>query len=285
MEPDLWENITEKFIFPDVPVNSIILPARKKIPDILPTRLAPSIFATKVVPLLSTTKVVPLLSATKVPSSWRSSIIGTTEILFKRHLLEISSWIDRQPIPYTFEDIPYNFKLLLRGSDNGFSSKHFHTFCDDIPNTVIVMKIDGTGEIIGGYNPLIWPSDSSFKWLNTDDSFIFTLRNQNLSTSIISRVDNGNMAIGSSSSHGPYFGNNFYKITAPKSKKWFYRYDHECYSFPIRTNHESFTVVDYEVFQVLKKHSDEEEIETETTEFLGVFRDNSNLQGFVEEFF
>ncbi|RIB10777.1 hypothetical protein C2G38_2145910 [Gigaspora rosea] len=312
LEPDLWENITERFIFPDVPVNSIILPARKKIPDSLPSRLVPTIVVTKTVrkkipdslpsPTIVATKAVPsailpvrekipdslpspTIVATKaLPSAWRSSIIGTTEILFKRHLLEISSWIDRQPDPYTFENIPYNFKLLLRGSDNGFSSKHFHTLCDNIPNTVIVMKIDGTGEIIGGYNPLIWPSDSSFKWLNTEDSFIFTLRNQNLSTSIISRVDNCNMAIGSSSSHGPYFGNNFYKITAPKSKKWFYRYDHESYSFPIRKNHESFTIVDYEVFQVLKKHSDETEIETDINSNVLRFLE-INQMGYVEEFF
>ncbi|CAG8686971.1 4004_t:CDS:1, partial [Dentiscutata heterogama] len=216
----------------------------------------PSNFNIETIGTTETIKTAEIIEATPVHKNYSVFSIGSSSnILYKKHVLEISSWIDRQPQPYTFGDNPYELNLLLRGSVVGFSSKHFHTFCDNIPGTVIVMKILGTGEIIGGYNPLVWPSDDSFKWLSTEDSFIFTLRNQKLSTSIISRVNNVNMAIGCSSSHGPYFGNNFYKITAKKSKKWFYN-DNGNYSIPIRANHESFTVVDYEVFQVLNKYNE-----------------------------
>jgi hypothetical protein len=68
----------------------------------------------------------------------------------------ISRWVDKIDIKsYTRElYLPYKFKLLLRGSQDGFSPKMFHELCD-IPHTITFIKVIGTEEIIGGYNPLI----------------------------------------------------------------------------------------------------------------------------------
>ncbi|RHZ77540.1 hypothetical protein Glove_176g19 [Diversispora epigaea] len=49
-------------------------------------------------------------------------------------------------------------------------------------------KVEGTDEIVGGYNPLAWDnSNISLKWMATNDSFIFSLKNGNIKNSILSR--------------------------------------------------------------------------------------------------
>src|SRR5207247_1215278 len=62
------------------------------------------------------------------------------------------------------------FKLLLRGSTNGFKSKTFHKLCDKKNRIVIVIKIKENKQIIGGYNSIGWNSngnDDSNKKKNT----------------------------------------------------------------------------------------------------------------------
>jgi hypothetical protein len=91
----------------------------------------------------------------------------------------ISIWLDKIDInskfAYTRElYLPYKFKLLLRGSKDGFTPERFHKLCDNIPYTVIFIKLKETGEIIGGYNPLGWKS-SGFH-IKARDSFIFSFK-------------------------------------------------------------------------------------------------------------
>ncbi|GES93658.1 hypothetical protein GLOIN_2v1773702 [Rhizophagus clarus] len=93
----------------------------------------------------------------------------------------ISKWIDKKVIiDNKFSQIrelylPYKLELLIRGSRDGFTPKKFHTLCDNKPNTVTFIKVKGTEEIIGGYNPLIW--ESSNTWGETKNSFIFSFKN------------------------------------------------------------------------------------------------------------
>ena len=49
--------------------------------------------------------------------------------------------------------LPYKFQLLLRGSRDGFTPKTFHDLCDNKPVTNTFIKVKGTEEILGGYNP------------------------------------------------------------------------------------------------------------------------------------
>jgi hypothetical protein len=73
----------------------------------------------------------------------------------------ISRWIDKIDIKSKFAYarelyLPFKFKLLLRGSRDGFTPNRFHTLCNNIPHTVIFIKVKETEEILGGYNPSIW---------------------------------------------------------------------------------------------------------------------------------
>jgi hypothetical protein len=122
----------------------------------------------------------------------------------------ISRWIDKVDIKskfsYTREFyLPYKFELLLRGSRDGFSPKKFHELCDNKLCTVTFIKIKGTGEIIGGYNPLKWKSGDG-DCGKTKDSFIFSFKNKdNFKDPILSHVRDYNHALYYNSSFGPTF--------------------------------------------------------------------------------
>ncbi|GET02763.1 hypothetical protein GLOIN_2v1639809 [Rhizophagus clarus] len=79
-----------------------------------------------------------------------STVITSTEAA------KIATWLSNSTKPLRFPDIPYEFKLLLRGSQDGFNSEIFHSKCLDKFNTLVVIRIAGTRKIIGGYNPLAW---------------------------------------------------------------------------------------------------------------------------------
>src|SRR6185369_7396705 len=114
-------------------------------------------------------------------------------IITSEHAAEISSWIDRKSSTYSLTNTPYEFQLILRGSINGFNPQTFWDICNGQASTVVIMKVKGTEEILGGYNPLIWDAntvDAGYggKWEKTNDSFIFSLKNGNIQNSILSRV-------------------------------------------------------------------------------------------------
>src|SRR5438128_1346910 len=73
-----------------------------------------------------------------------SSIIGA------RHASSIYSTIIKSI------DKPFKLKLLFRASEHGFLAGVFHTRCDYATKTILVVKITGNKDIIGGYNPLSW---------------------------------------------------------------------------------------------------------------------------------
>ncbi|RIA99034.1 hypothetical protein C1645_812023 [Glomus cerebriforme] len=178
--------------------------------------------------------------------------------------LSIVSAISRQIDKLDFNDnskfahirglyLPYKFKLLLRGSRDGFTPKKFHTLCDNIPNTVTFMKIKGVEEIIGGYNPIIW--EPSFqKYGKTKDSFIFSFKNKNVKDAIISNVEITDYALFYKPIFGPYFGNDIIIWASSEStdyntifcKKWFYEK-------MIRDTKDTFSIEDYEVFQLIRR--------------------------------
>jgi len=62
----------------------------------------------------------------------------------------VSAWIDNMNLESKFAHIkelylPYEFKLLLRGSrDSGFTPDRFHAICDNIPRTVAFIKLKET---------------------------------------------------------------------------------------------------------------------------------------------
>eukprot|EP01125_Pyxidicula_operculata_P001768 TRINITY_DN11600_c0_g1_i1.p1 TRINITY_DN11600_c0_g1~~TRINITY_DN11600_c0_g1_i1.p1 ORF type:complete len:391 (-),score=52.83 TRINITY_DN11600_c0_g1_i1:107-1279(-) len=67
------------------------------------------------------------------------------------------------------------FKLLYRGSRDGFRSIDFHSRCDNQKETLTLIKTS-EGNMFGGYTPIEW--NSSGEDICDGDTFIFTLKNQ-----------------------------------------------------------------------------------------------------------
>ncbi|RHZ60981.1 hypothetical protein Glove_350g75 [Diversispora epigaea] len=158
LEPKLFLDINSKLMAPTRQISSTVLPPRKILTKTLPTRNI----------------LIPLFS----------------NIITNEHALEISSWIDKKEkaIPY-IENNPYEFELLIRGSRDGFDVKTFYNICHKVSNTVIVLKVEGTEEILGGYNPIGWDKNRN-QWRKTQDSFAFSLKTSNMKNSILSRGKN-----------------------------------------------------------------------------------------------
>jgi hypothetical protein len=176
----------------------------------------------------------------------------------------ISRWIDndtKSKFAYARElYLPYEFKLLLRGSKDGFTPKKFHELCDDIPHTVTFIKVKETEEIIGGYNPLKWKSHSDGKYGETKDSFIFSFKSKNnFKDPILSHVKYTGCALFYGNEYGPTFGNDDIDICVQNgddSKEydhcWCYHVDYEK---KIRDTDDEFSIEDYEVYQITKKNN------------------------------
>ncbi|RHZ82245.1 hypothetical protein Glove_110g128 [Diversispora epigaea] len=228
LDKQLWEDIKKHIALPDRPIKSVILPPR-------------------------TTLITELPSRTKEPFS---------TIISEEHVAEISAWIDRKTINYPTTNNPYDFQLILHGTRDGFAPQTFWNICHGHSNTVVVAKVKGTDEIIGGYNPLAWDSTTDGEWAQTNDSFIFSLKNGNIQNSILSRVKDPQFAIRNVSKKGyqhqvgPKFG---WKFQLSSYVSNFTLDNNSCccdcisYEKPIRTLSKNFSIVNYEVFKVVKK--------------------------------
>ncbi|RIB22677.1 hypothetical protein C2G38_2173374 [Gigaspora rosea] len=143
LDKNLWDDIIKRFLSPDRPVLSVILPPHVVLKQILPPR-------------------------TNEPFS---------KIINEAHAAEITSWIDKKADAYSAINNPYEFKLFLRGTRDGFIPASFWNLCDKQTNLVVVVKIKGNDEILGGYNPIGWDKPIGRKHMNCEESFIFSLRN------------------------------------------------------------------------------------------------------------
>ncbi|RHZ65281.1 hypothetical protein Glove_318g26 [Diversispora epigaea] len=204
LDKQLWEDIIQHLLSPKRLLKPIILPAR-------------SLLVTE-------------------PKEHFSTIIS------EDHAAEISTWIDRKIINYLTTNNPYKFELILRGTRDGFTPQKFWDNGHGHAGTVVVMKVKGNDEILGGYNPLAWSKNGN---------------------SILSRVKNPQWAIinrckGSQKYYGPQFGIDF-QMHSPSSD---FILDNQCYcrnfgafyEKSIRTSLSGcFSITNYEVFKVIKK--------------------------------
>jgi hypothetical protein len=168
-------------------------------------------------------------------------------------LKTISRQTDKMDIRNNFVHLKesYKFILLLRGSRDGFTPKKFHELCDDRPNTVTFIKIRGTEEIIGGYNPIVWKSTGT--WGKTSDSFIFSFKNNDVRDSIITNIQNIDNAVVYSPRFGPQFGRDIFIYSSTESVDYNTTgYKKHFYEKKIRDAEEKFFIEDYEVFQIIR---------------------------------
>ncbi|RHZ60980.1 hypothetical protein Glove_350g74 [Diversispora epigaea] len=231
LESKLFLDINTKLMAPNRQISSTILPPRKLLTKTLPTR-----------------NILISLSS---------------NIITDERALEISSWIDKKATPY-IENNPYEFKLLVRGSRDGFDVITIYNICDKISNTVIVLKVEGTEEIFGGYNPVDWDINCN-QYKMTQDSFAFSLKTSNMENSILSRVVNNfdfaihnfprDLSLG--------FGHTLKLVDNLKFKKKCQCGNDLGYKKPIRSegylNHflfpHLFSVEEYEVYKISPKNN------------------------------
>ncbi|RIA79290.1 hypothetical protein C1645_841050 [Glomus cerebriforme] len=168
-----------------------------------------------------------------------------SELIKFNHIPIFVSWIDKKDTSfYNQKRIPYKFKLLYRSNRDGFNNSTFHKLCNNKGATVWVAKILNSSQFIGGYNPLDW-SGSGPK--HTTDSFLFNFLNENDKEVSYINIERGaDYAVYCHKNHGPKMGD----LNCPDSKFW--SYDGGLRYYPNLSIPKTFTVENYEVFQVIK---------------------------------
>ncbi|RHZ75088.1 hypothetical protein Glove_217g17 [Diversispora epigaea] len=226
LDKQIWNDLKQHFILPDQPISSVILP--------------------------------PRLSSPPQNTQEEQVFEPFPTIINQEHTTMFAYWLD-QETNYPSGDNPYEFQLLLRGIEDGFSPRTFWNICDGHENTIVIAKVNGTNEIIGGYNPLAWDK-SKRGWMKTSKSFIFSFPDGNIQNSILSRVKNKSHALSYPSEkdkYGPIFGNNeftmgsdVYNFAQDKQNRCdsAYRYEKS-----IRATNDRFSIIDYEVFKIVRK--------------------------------
>ena len=146
-------------------------------------------------------------------------------------------------------------KKLYQAKIDGDCAINFHSKCDNIPNTLVLIKSAGNRRF-GGFTTQTW--DSSGKWKDDKNAFLFSLDKQR----IYSYKNNGK-AIYCSKDYGPTFGcgNNIYLGNNPIQQKQLYTYESysgSSYNFNGDNNALSESgngsciyAAEYEVFQVI----------------------------------
>ncbi|RHZ75056.1 hypothetical protein Glove_217g284 [Diversispora epigaea] len=228
LDKQLWNDLKQHFLLPGLLIKSIVLPPRLILTQELPTRINEP-FST---------------------------------IINKEHAAVFSSWIDNRLTCYFPRDNPYEFQLILRGSNDGFSPRKFWDICHGHANTIVVTKVKGTNEIIGGFNPLAWDKNE-IGIMNTNKSFIFSFKDGNSQDSILSIVKNGKPALVypcRKGEYGPYFGYDEFVMCSDasnfaqdKKNRCYSSTSNNYYEKSIRTTNCEFSIIDYEVFKVVSK--------------------------------
>ncbi|EXX54641.1 uncharacterized protein OCT59_001222 [Rhizophagus irregularis] len=180
-----------------------------------------------------------------------------SRIITIQHAELISKWIDRLEITDKIKN-SYEFKLILRGSRDGFSPSKFHETCDNRSHTILIIKVKDSNEILGGYNPIMWTSDIT--WGATKDSFIFSFKNKNdIENYILSRVKVEKCAIINGYNCGPSFAAgliigimNGDDIHNNNIHNRGYCRKNIIYEKPIRETVDDFALEECEIFQITK---------------------------------
>ncbi len=148
-------------------------------------------------------------------------------------------------------------KKLYQATIDGDGAINFHSKCDNIPNTLVLIKSAGNRRF-GGFISQTWESHSSGAYKDDKNAFLFSLDKQK----IYSYKNNGN-AIYNRKDYGPtfgtthdiYIGNNAiqekksYTYESSSSCSFNYNGDNNALSEDGRASH--IFIAEYEVFQVI----------------------------------
>lgn len=132
-------------------------------------------------------------------------------------------------------DPTQEWTLLYRGSEHGFEAANFHSKCDNIPNTLTIIK-SSKGHVFGGFTQATWETKSATSETKTKSrqerarernqpcqfkldrtAFIFSLKNDKDKSARIN-VTQADHAILCDDSCGPCFGQYDIKIMNESNK-------------------------------------------------------------------
>jgi hypothetical protein len=207
-----------------------------------------------------------------------------SRIITLQHSELISKWIDKLEITDKIKNL-YEFKLIFRGSRDGFSSRKFHEICDNQSHTITIIKVKDSNEVLGGYNPIVWKSD--FSRGNTNDSFIFSFKNkENIEDHVLSRAIDEFDAVTNHPEYGPsfssdlvFYGNNYDGgYCSPQCYDRPIRKTKNFYDRPIIREPKRFSLEEYEDNISL------EEYEEDSVEEYEEYKEKISLEEYEEDF-
>jgi hypothetical protein len=166
-------------------------------------------------------------------------------------------------LPLNFPTLPGDtFRLLYRGSRDGFCANDFHRFCDGHSDTLCVILSDN-GSIFGGYTSVAWKSVREMQIVDRNqavESFLFTIQNPHgLSPRIFAlKEEHKECAVLRVSTFGPCFGNDLFINYACdlSGANWsevgsYYTSDSDVTN--VLTGDRMFAVREIEVFETVKE--------------------------------
>jgi len=150
-----------------------------------------------------------------------------------------------------------DLKKLYQASIDGDGANNFHSKCDNIPNTLVLIKSTGNRRF-GGFTSQTWSSSSGGEWKDDPFTFLFSLDKQK----IYSYKSNG-YAIWNHKNWGPVFGNacdivlkdkciqEKNLLTYESSSGCSYNYNGDNYALSEDGKYNNIYAAEYEVFQVI----------------------------------
>jgi hypothetical protein len=159
-------------------------------------------------------------------------------------------------IKYRLNKKVKGLKKLYQALIDGDDVINFHSKCDNIPNTLVLIKSEGNRRF-GGFTSIPWTSPEKDEFKDDPNAFLFSLDKQR----IYSYVKNGK-AIYNNKNYGPWFGfRDIYIYQHCIEEKGLYtgesRTDYSSYNYNgdknalSEGNNSSIYAADYEVFQVI----------------------------------
>ena len=162
----------------------------------------------------------------------------------------LKKWVSEKAKP--------TFKLLYRGSKDGYTSSSFHSKCDNKGPTVVVIK-SHLGKIFGGFTDVAWDSTNNYK--TTMNSFLFSIDRKAKYEQKAGQTSNSIYAY---STYGPTFGggHDIYiadNCNSSTSCYSYFPYSYDCKEYNNPSSSDwlagayNFKVDEIEVFSVTKK--------------------------------
>lgn len=162
------------------------------------------------------------------------------------------------------------WKLLFRGSDDGFLARTFHMKCDGVANTMVVIESDH-GNVFGGFTALPWQSDVG-RYHVDEEAFVFIVRKKQktlkkgikylqYTSSQHSVVHNKYMGPVFGYGHDIYIRNKADQVSDNSCRNHTY----QCSFAGELAGEEKFKVINYEVFQISHPQDNEDNDEDAQT--------------------